>query len=341
MVSSMLVADMKPHDATGQIDTSIVMATCSRVGMLRDAMASLLREALALGRPVEFVIVDDGSTDETPAFLREFERSAPMPVRILQGERQGVAAARNLGSRAARGEWLASFDDDQIALPGWLTELRAMAESSRAAVVGGSLQLTLPNGVAHEELGPRARKVLGEHHPGETAHNYEGSHLPATNNVLIRRDVFVELGGYDVAFTEGAEDTDFFRRVRSAGYTMRYQPASSALHVMPAQRLSANNLRWTSMRLGASDARLYRRQQAVLLPLKWAMLRVGTTVFRDLPHLALAKARGSRSGVRDAQCSLWYSTGLLRALPALMSGRADRSEYLRSLNFRKRNGERA
>ena len=102
---------------------------------------------------------------------------------------------------------------------------------------------------------------------------YTGKVFPATNNVLMRRSVFDALGGYDTSFTEGGEDTDFFKRAASAGNEMWFQPLSAGLHVMTEQRMERSNLRWTSLRLGASDARVYRRRQ-----------RIGCAVAGDAAH---------------------------------------------------------
>jgi GT2 family glycosyltransferase len=322
------------------IDTSIVLATCTRASMLRGALASLIAQACDDAHPLEIIVVDDGSTDETPTLLAELQRSSPIPITILQGSSQGVAAARNLGSRAARGAWIASFDDDQLALPNWLRELRALADTTEAACVGGSLTLDYPAGFSSADFGPRARAVLGEHVHGDAPFRYTGKPHPSTNNVLIRREVFDALHGYDTTFTEGGEDKDFFERVAAAGYEQWYQPASKALHLMTPRRLDRANLRWTSIRLGASDVRVHQRKLPYLAPIKLAAVRVAVTLLRDLPQLAVAKLRHDRRAQLDVECSLWYTQGLLRALIPILTARTDQSRFMRSIDFRTRNGER-
>lgn len=320
-----------------EIDTSIVLATCSRAAMLRGALQSLLAEAKSWSAPVEFVIVDDGSTDQTPELLAAFQQSADVPVTILAGPRSGVAAARNLASSRASGTWLASFDDDQLAEPGWLTGLRTLANETGAACVSGALALQLPPDRTLAELGPRVRAVLGEHLDGDVPK--AGGIAPASNNVLIRRDVFLALHGYDTSFTEGAEDADLFDRVADAGYAIWFQPAAKALHITPENRLSRSNLRWTSVRLGAADTRRFARHGSFRL-LWLAGLRLGATVLRDLPLLAFAAVTQNLRLKTDVQCSLWYTLGFLRALPAFTGSKRGDSAFLRSLDFRARNGER-
>ena len=340
----MQAANTSPQSSQRSIDTSIVLATCSRAGLLRGALESLISQASDPSRPIEIIVVDDLSSDETPTVLAEFQHSSPVPFTVLQGTGQGVAAARNLGSERATGTWLASFDDDQIALPGWLHNLRELADATGAACIGGALALQLPTGVSIDSIGPRTRGVLGEHLLGDTPVPYPPGVFPATNNVLIRRDIFVSLGGYDTTFTEGAEDTDFFKRVAAAGHQLWFQPASKALHITPASRLQRGNLRWTSLRLGASDARVAQRELPFFAPLKLATVRMIVALVRDLPQLLLAKIRGgphAHRAITDVLCSLWYTQGLLRSLPATLFPALFRSLFMRSLDFRTRNGERS
>jgi GT2 family glycosyltransferase len=316
-------------------DTSIVLATCSRAALLRGALESLARQSWVKEHRVELVIVDDGSTDETPEVLAEFRARALFPVQILKGPQAGIAAARNVGFHAARGCWIASFDDDQIASPGWLRALRTRADREGVACVGGALRLLFTGESPNPSPGARVRAILGEHLPFPTAQPYSFEHQPATNNALLRRDVFLAMRGFDPAFTEGGEDKDLFCRVRAAGCTLWFEPAATADHVTPPTRLATSNLRWTSLRLGAQDARSAlskSRRTALLL----ALLRLSATLLRDLPQFLL----GGQAQRADARCSFWYTLGLLRALPPLWRKTDIYSPFLRSLNFRARNGER-
>ena len=303
--------------------------------MLRRALSSLLAEAESWDKPVELVVVDDGSTDNTADVLAEFKRTSAVPFSVVAGTRQGVAAARNLAAGHARGRWLASFDDDQIALPGWLAALRNAADKNGADCVGGSLALDLPANRTLCEFGPRARKVLGESIYITTPTHYR----PASNNMLIRRDIFTSLGGYDRSFTEGAEDSDLFDRVAAAGHSLLFEPNAKGLHVTPEARVQRSNMRWTSIRIGAGDARRLARHGTARV-LRSAIARAVITVLRDIPQMAWSAITGNARLRLDVLCSLWYSQGLFRGLPAFLSRKQNESKFLHSLEFRTRNGER-
>ena len=323
-------------------EISVVITTCSRAELLSQALASLLPQLATLnerGIASDLVVVDDGSTDSTPQLLAHLQQTSSVPIAILSGPRSGVAAARNLAAHHARGTWLASFDDDQIALPGWLDALYTLAHETNAPGIGGALLLHLPPSHTIDQLGPRTRSILGEHLHGTEPHPYPPHIHPATNNALIRRDVFRRLGGYDTSFTEGAEDADFFDRVEALGEPILFQPAAKALHLIPASRLEPRSLRWTSLRIGAGDARLHHRKRPYLAPLSLAAKRITVALVRDLPQLLWSALSNDARRQLDVHCSLWYTQGLLRALPAILASRPT-SPFLRSLNFRTRNGER-
>ncbi len=76
------------------------------------------------------IVVDDGSRDETPARLAELAAQEPRLRVVAHGESRGVAQARNAGIRAARGEWVAFLDDDDLWSP---QKLRAQIDAARAA----------------------------------------------------------------------------------------------------------------------------------------------------------------------------------------------------------------
>ncbi|MFA5111685.1 MAG: glycosyltransferase family A protein [Desulfobaccales bacterium] len=89
---------------------SVIIPTYNRAGLVREAVASVLAQTY---RDFEIVVVDDASSDGTGAALAEWRE-----VQVIRHpHRRGVSAARNTGIRAARGEWLALLDSDDLWLP--------------------------------------------------------------------------------------------------------------------------------------------------------------------------------------------------------------------------------
>jgi len=82
--------------------------------MLREAVASVLAQTW---RPIEIIIVDDGSTDDTPAVAAELAAKHPEIVRVLRQDNAGPGVARQLGLEDSRGGFVQFLDSDDLLLP--------------------------------------------------------------------------------------------------------------------------------------------------------------------------------------------------------------------------------
>jgi len=88
-----------------------IIPVYNRAAMLREAVASVLAQTY---RPVEVIVVDDGSTDETAGVADEL---AGDEVRVIHQPNGGPGTAREAGRRAARGEFIQHLDSDDLLLP--------------------------------------------------------------------------------------------------------------------------------------------------------------------------------------------------------------------------------
>lgn len=223
-----------------QAQVTLVIPGRNCAGTIRpclDAVAPLL----ASGQLAEIIFVNDGSTDETEQIVRRY------PVRCLTGEGRGPGAARNVGWRAARTPLVWFLDSDCVAQPRALALLLEQLDDPQVGGAGGSYANMLPNQLLacliHEEIAARHRNM-----PREV--NYL-----ATFNVLYRRAVLEELGGFDPTLRT-SEDAEMAFRVRKAGHRLRFNAASRAGHYHPARL--AGYLR-TQARHGYYRMLMYRR----------------------------------------------------------------------------------
>jgi GT2 family glycosyltransferase len=193
----------------GATKASVVIPTCGRPDSLLSALAALDNQNL---KGFEVVIVDDGSP--IPLELPEFDS---FHLKLIRQENAGPAAARNRGAREARGEVLAFTDDDCLPCPGWLSTLVAEIESHPKALVGS---LTF-NGLKENTWSTTSQLIIDlvyDHFNRDPANAY----FLASNNVACRRELFLELGGFDTGFSKaGAEDRDFCDRWRMTGRPIR------------------------------------------------------------------------------------------------------------------------
>ena len=142
----------------GSPEVSIVIPTRNRWALLDQSLAGALRQEDV---DAEVVLVDDGSTDPMPERLG---RLADPRVRVLRSpERRGVAQARNLGVEAARGEWVAFLDDDDLWSP---TKLRAQLDAAARAradfVYGSAVVVDEALRVRHRQPAPPAHGIARE-----------------------------------------------------------------------------------------------------------------------------------------------------------------------------------
>lgn len=177
---------------------SIVLPTFDRAATVGRAIGSVLSQTHSC---IELIVVDDGSTDETPAVAASF---ADARLRYIRQENAGVSAARNAGIAAARGTFVAFLDSDDEASPNWIEKMiESCSEPDVALVSAGVRRVSEPSGVENVVL-PQPMGAMFDSQSDRV--------LFLAGAFLIRRDVLVEAGGY-VQGLPGGENTELFLRV--------------------------------------------------------------------------------------------------------------------------------
>jgi glycosyltransferase involved in cell wall biosynthesis len=112
---------------------SVVMPAYNAAPFVEEAVDSILAQTFD---DFEFIIIDDGSTDDTGKILKSFEKSDPR-IQVITQENQGVALALNVGLERAQGRYIARMDADDIALPNRFEEqVRFMDANPQIGVCG-------------------------------------------------------------------------------------------------------------------------------------------------------------------------------------------------------------
>jgi glycosyltransferase involved in cell wall biosynthesis len=239
---------------------SVILCTRNRADLFEKAMASLVQQEFP-STDYEIIVVDNASTDRTPEIARRFQEIAP--VRYFRETRLGLCIARNTGWQNAAGRYIAFFDDDAIARPGWLRAIWDAFERwpKSAGVIGGRVepiwQGARPPWLSNEIAGSLTIVDWG---PSEKIIEDIGREWLVGANMAVPKAVLFEVGGFhpwldrvgDKLISSG--DVFLQKEVMRRGYQCLYVPSVAIEHLVPPSRL---NRKWFLQRFywqGVSDA---------------------------------------------------------------------------------------
>lgn len=178
---------------------SAIIPTFNRGWILREAIQSVIDQTY---QPMEIIVVDDGSTDETPSLLNAFGQQ----IRVITQENRGVSAARNLGIRASRGELIALLDSDDLWTPEKIDRQVAFFNDHPDAMICQTQEIWIRNG---KRVNPKNK------HKKRGGMIFEPSLelcLVSPSAVMMHRTLF-DLKGFFDERLPACEDYDLWLRV--------------------------------------------------------------------------------------------------------------------------------
>jgi glycosyltransferase involved in cell wall biosynthesis len=263
-------------------EVSVIVPTYNRRALLAESLASLQKQHDV---DVEILVVDDGSTDGTAAWVAAL---GDPRIRVLAGAHAGIAAARNRGIAAARADVIAFHDSDDLALPGRLARPLAYLRAHPG------VDLVVQNGEIDTagERAPWVRPAVARalaRRPLGVAEVFRWN-LGQLQGMCVTRRALAAVGGFDPAF-EVLEDLDLVLRV-VVRFRAAFLDAPAFVYRRHAAGASADRarLRAAAIRVGEKlvaehpevlpllGARAFRRRQAR----RWARLARGCAAAGDL-----------------------------------------------------------
>ena len=207
---------------------SVVIVNYNGAAHLPLCLESLRRQTAP---PLEILVVDNNSSDGSRLIVKRYTEA----LLVESGENLGFSRAANLGARAAKGEILALLNTDIELAPSFLEEgLRAMREGAVAAAASKILffeSRNVINGVGGgmNYLGYAWDRGLNETDTGQYDRPEE-VFFASGGACFLRRELFLELGGFDPRFFMYHEDVDFCWRARLRGYRVITCPGAVVYH---------------------------------------------------------------------------------------------------------------
>ena len=198
---------------------SVVIPVRNGAATIARTIASIVSQAD--GRPIEILVIDDRSTDESPAILKALADTGT--IRLLAGAGRGASAAMNLGLRAAAHPLVCQIDQDVELLPGWMSRVIATLEHDpRLAAVQGHYTTNRASGLIARAMGLDLELRYAALQHGETGH-------VCTGNTAYRAAALREVGLFDESLGYG-NDNDMSYRLREAGWRLAHCRQARSLH---------------------------------------------------------------------------------------------------------------
>jgi hypothetical protein len=256
---------------------SVVLPVYNREASVSRAIESVLAQTY---RPIELIVVDDGSTDGTRRAIEQFGGR----ITLLSQPHAGAYAARNLALRQARGELVAFIDSDDIWLPHRLSaQVPLMARPEVGLVFGDAIHVT-----PHRRTG-RTCFGVSPPHRGWVAPKFAWANFVPTICVLVRRSILEEAGGFPETHALSADYLMWFRIALRHEFDYVNEPIAE--YTVHAEGISADLGRAVEARLQLFSGELARTND----PSICAVLR--RLLFNLSLHLALAAVRGRARNV--------------------------------------------
>jgi cellulose synthase/poly-beta-1,6-N-acetylglucosamine synthase-like glycosyltransferase len=219
LVSLALFGVLRRSDGVpaGSASVTVIVPAFNGGSRLDRTIVSLHRQTL---RPVEIIVVDDGSTDDTRAVAEQARALGLVDMVICHGTRCGRSAAINAAARFASGDLLFTVDADTVFEPTAVARLAAAFRDPRVA--GASCNIAISNERESIWTGLQSVEYLMSISAGRSILDVVGAIACLSGACsMYRRDAFLRQGGLDVG---PGEDLEFSLRLRRLGYVIRFVP---------------------------------------------------------------------------------------------------------------------
>jgi hypothetical protein len=279
---------------------SVLMPVYNAAPYIEKAVDSILSQDF---RDFEFVIVNDGSTDDSLQILERY-RGLDRRIVLINRPNAGMVAALNHGASASRGQYIARMDADDVSTPGRLqSQIAYLTNAQDVVCLSGNFEYM-------DSKGRPLTVIRLPDNPREIERLALAGHPPLCHGcAMMRRDALMAIGGYDASLWP-AEDVDLYLRLMEIGRLANLQ------QVLLRVRLHGKSIGARTREIQATRAR-----QAAINAL--ARRGIASASLDNFPPWRPGKDRDSQFGFA-LRCGWWAfnsgyrRTALIYALKALV-----------------------
>lgn len=209
------------------MELSIVICTYNRSSFLREGLEAIVHQSLAfLDVPIEMIVVDNNSSDDTSSVVEEFQNKfSSLSLVYFLEKQQGISFSRNTAIQNSKGKFIAFVDDDAVVNANWLTSLIHSINHIDAQVFGGPIyprfEIPCPAWIDSNYFARTFKKHNGYLSGLAAIEGFPGG------NVCFKKEIFDAIGLFDTSLGMNGnvmglgEEPELFNRLYSSSYKAR------------------------------------------------------------------------------------------------------------------------
>lgn len=237
---------------------SFIICTYNREKYIYECLHRLQNNTMQEGW--EIVLVDNNSTDATPAECERFVKDyAPTQYRYVREVQQGLSHARNRGIKEAKGDWLVFLDDDAMVEEDYIEQLQqSLSAYPTIGAFGGKIIPFFEDGEPNW-YSPWSMGFVSAVDMGDKPCLFPANKFPIGANMGVSKEVIHAVGGFNPQLGRtgtnllAGEEKDLFNRIRANGFAIMYFPNIPVKHCIPAHRTTQEFVERLGYGIGQSE----------------------------------------------------------------------------------------
>ncbi len=272
---------------------SIVICSYNRASYIGDALTSLYEQTSGL-ECFEAIVVDNNSSDNTPAVFKAWRESHPNGNFTYTTEtQQGASYARNTGAKLSKGAWLCFMDDDAVAKKDYVSNIiRHIQDQPFIVGFGGRI---IPKYIPEQPkwMSYYVSSLVGNFDYAPSACAFENGKYPLESNMIVSKAIYEQIGGFNTALPGvvgtlriGGEGKELFFKILALGHTIYYDPSICVHHVVEVKKLTSEYMYRVASGIGRGERTRTKQisNKAYLLKITEYLFKLGASVILGLKY---------------------------------------------------------